>query len=107
MPSGQSNMLPTFIVFVSNDTDTVTGLLRFIYMLVSDGRRNLWVEFGTGEKRRLLPMGRMAERMREPLCRVLVKAHVLTGNDVTSRIDTKVAATQEFAEREREKERER
>ena len=76
-------------------------------MLIRDGLKELWVEFGTGEKRRLLPLHRMAERMGEPLCRVKVKAHVLTGDDVTSKIGTKLAAMQcnptvcltEFAER--------
>ena len=61
------------LAFVPNDTDTVTRLPRFIHMLVNGGRRNLWVEFGTAENRRLLPMHDMAERMGGPLCRALVK----------------------------------
>ena len=95
------------LVVLSNDTDTVTRLLRFIHMLIRDGLKELWVEFGTGEKRRLLPLHRMAERMGEPLCHVTGKAHLLTGDDVTSNIGTKLAAMKcnptgyltEFAER--------
>ena len=93
---------------MSNDTDGVTHLLRFAHMLVRDGLKELWLEFGIDEKRRLLPLHRMADKMGEPLCHVVVKAHVLTGDDVMSRIGTKLASKQcnpigymtEFAERE-------
>ena len=34
----------------------------------------------------------MADKMGYSLCQVLVKAHILTGDDVTSRIGTKLAA---------------
>ncbi|MES9880567.1 MAG: hypothetical protein ABW185_06755 [Sedimenticola sp.] len=102
------------LVVISNDTDTVARMLRFIHMLPRDGLKELYVEFGTGEKRRLIPLHRMAERMGEPLCRVIVKAHVLSGDDVTSRIGTKLAAMhcspieylEAFAERDELQEKE-
>ena len=52
------------LVVGANDTDTVTRLLRYVDMLVRDILKNGWVT----------------------VCRVLVKAHVLTGNDATSKI---------------------
>ena len=52
--------------------------------------------------------------MGEPLCRVVVKAHVFTGDDVMSRIGTKLATRQcnpigymtKFSEREERQEKE-
>ncbi|MES9879867.1 MAG: hypothetical protein ABW185_03200 [Sedimenticola sp.] len=83
-------------------------------MLLGDGLKELYAEFGTDEKRRLLPLHRMAERIGESLCRVLAKAQILSGDDVTSRIGTKLAAMHcspiayldEFAERDELQEKE-
>ena len=50
------------------------------------------MQFGSGEHRRHLPIHILAERLGPSLCRVLVKAHVLTGNDALSKIGTKHAA---------------
>ena len=69
--------------------------------------KELWVEYGTGEKRSCIHLHSMADKMGESLCRVVVKADILTGDDITSRIGTKLAAMQcnpttypsEFAER--------
>ena len=82
------------LVVVSNGTDSVVRLLHSTHCLQRNGLKELWIEFGTGKRRQLLPLHQMAERMGEPLCRVLVKAHILTGDDITSRIGTKVAAMQ-------------
>ena len=52
----------------------------------------LWVEFGAGERRRHLPLHILAQKLGNDLCRVLVKVHVLPGDDALSRIGTKHAA---------------
>lgn len=77
---------------VSNDTDVVARLLRYVHSLRCKGLQECWVEYSTGERRRLIPLHNLAEKMGYSLCQVLVKAHILTGDDVTSKIGTKLAA---------------
>ena len=67
-------------------------LLRFITDSRERGLLELWVEFGSGEHRRHLPLHILAARLGPSLCRVLVKVHVLTGDDTLSTIWTKHAA---------------
>ena len=69
-------------------------VLHSVHSLQRNGRKEIWIEFGTGEKRRFLPLHIIADQMGEPLCRVLFKTHVHTGDDITSRIGTKLAAMQ-------------
>lgn len=80
------------ILVISNDTDTVVRLLLFITGWREHGLRELWVEFGSDERRRHLPLHILAERLGLNLCMVLVKVHVLTGDDGLSKIGTKYAA---------------
>ena len=80
------------LLVISNDTDTVVRLLHFIIKWQDHGLQELWVEFGSGERRRHLPLHLLAERMGPSLCQVLVKVHVLTGDDAVSKIGTKHAA---------------
>lgn len=80
------------LLVVSNDTDTVTRLLHFIHHLQKKGLRELWVEFGTGERRRYIPIHTLADKLGEGLSKVIVKAHILTGDDALSKIGTKHAA---------------
>ena len=53
---------------------------------------DLWVEFGSGEHRRQLPLHILATRLCPSLCRALVKVHVPIGDDALSKIGTKHAA---------------
>ncbi len=80
------------LLVISNDTDTVVRLLRFITEWREHGLHELWVEFGAGERKRHLPLHILAGRLGLRLCRVLVKVHVLTGDDAVSKIGTKHAA---------------
>ena len=50
------------------------------------------MKFGSGKQRRQLPLYILAERLGLSLCRVLVKVHMLTGDDALSKIGTKHAA---------------
>ena len=50
------------------------------------------MEFSSGENRRHLLLHILAERLGLSLCRVLLKAHVLTGCDALSKLGTKHAA---------------
>ena len=71
----------TRLVVVSNDTDTVVTLLRHIDIWAALGLKELWVQIGTGEKRRFLPLHAMLLKLRRDICRILIKVHVITGDD--------------------------
>jgi len=43
------------VVVKSNDTDTVVLLLHYIGLFKECGLQEFWVQFGTGEKRRMIP----------------------------------------------------
>ena len=73
-------------------TDTVVRLLPVITDWRERGLLELWVEFGSGEHRRHLPLHILAARLGPSLCSVLVEVHVLTGDDALSKIGTKHAA---------------
>ena len=80
------------LLVISNDTDTVARLLRFIPQWREMGLLELWIEFGSGEHRRHIPLHILARKLGDVLCRELVKAHVLAGNDALSKIVKKRAA---------------
>lgn len=80
------------VVVMSNDTDTVILLLHYIDVFKEGGLQELWVQFGTGEKRRMIPLHVLHLKLGEDLCHVLIKAHVMTGDDALSKIGTKHAA---------------
>ena len=80
------------LLVISNDTDTIVYLLRFISQMRERGLQELWVEFGSGEHRRYIPLHVLADKLGVGLCRVIVKAHVLTGDDSLRKIGTKHAS---------------
>ena len=92
MPSGQSNMAANCqrLVVMLNDTDTVMRLLYFTHTLVRDNLKNLYVEFGTSEKRAPFPTSRVGKHRGL----VLEMVHAFIGNEVGSRIGTKHAVMQ-------------
>ena len=59
---------------------------------MSNGLSELWMKFGTGDTSRFIPLHLIASQIRQIVCSVKIKAHILTGCDVTSKIGTKVAA---------------
>ena len=80
------------LLVISNDTDTIVRLMRFITEWREQGLHELWVEFGSGEHKRYLPLHILHQRLGMGLSQVLVKVHVLTGDDALSKIGTKHAA---------------
>ena len=77
---------------LTNDTDTFALLLYYLPYLKRKGLKELWQKFGTGEKKRLIPLHDILEKMGESFCKVVLKAHVLTGDDSMSKIGTKKSA---------------
>ncbi len=67
-------------------------LLRYIADLKDSGLLELWVQYGSQEKRRFIPLHTLHEKLGDELCLVIVKAHILTGNDCISKVGTKQAA---------------
>lgn len=80
------------VVLLSNDTDVIAIMLRYIERFKSNGLSELWIQFGTGEKQRFLPLHTLQKRLGPDLSRVLVKAHLASGNDALSKIGTKHGA---------------
>ena len=52
----------------------------------------MWVEFGSGDHKRYIPIHTLLDRLGDGLCQVLIKVHVLTGDNSLSKIRTKHAA---------------
>ena len=80
------------VVVVSNDTDTVILLLHYIGLFEEGGLQEFWVQFGTGDKRRMIPLHVLHLKLGDKLCHVLIKAHITTGDDAMSKVGTKHAA---------------
>ena len=80
------------IIVVSNDTDTFALLLHHLPYLKNNGLNELWQQFGTGEKRRMIPLHDILQNLGEAFTKVILKAHVLTGDDSMSKVGTKKAS---------------
>ena len=52
----------------------------------------IWAKFGILERQRHVPVHQLAEILGTEKSRALLKAHILTGCDVTSKIGSKTAA---------------
>ena len=79
-------------VVLSNDTDDVVLLLHYIHHFFSVGLSELWIRFGTSDMTRHIPIHNLGEVIGSNRCSVILKAHILTGCDVTSKIGMKPAA---------------
>ena len=80
------------VLVLSNDTDSSMNMLRYLDMFFTKGLKELWVEFGTGENRRKIPLHKLLSILGAPLCRNLIKVHILSGDDCVSKVGTKHAA---------------
>lgn len=77
---------------MSNDTDTFALLLHFTPHFQALGLKEIWQPYGTGEKRRMLPLHQAIAQLKTPLAKTMIKAHILTGDDCMSKVETKHAA---------------
>ena len=80
------------LVILSNDTDSVVYLLRHIPHFLSLGCHELWLQYGTGDSQKMIPLHEQSIKLGPPMSKVLVKVHILTGDDIMSKIGTKHAA---------------
>ena len=73
------------VVVLSNDRDVVL-LLYFMPEFLSKGVIELWVKYGTGNNERFIPIHLLANSIGYDMCHIILKAHILTGCDVTSKV---------------------
>ena len=88
------------VVVISNNTDVV------VYYLTYENRcwfyrfREAWVRFGAGEKNKDIPIQVLANKLGDHLSSLIIlKTHVLTRCDVSSKIETKSSAIKNNPER--------
>jgi len=80
------------VVVVSNDMDTFALLLHYTPYFLDMGLQEMWQQYGTGEKQRLLPLHQAVHQLGAALAKTIIKAHVLTGDDCMSKVGPKHAA---------------
>ena len=81
----------TRTVLLSNDKDVLVLVLYFMQYFTSIGLKELWIQFGTGQNKRFIPVHKLSYKLGPHMCSNLLKAHILTGSDTTSKIGTKAA----------------
>ena len=77
---------------LSNDTDSIALIFRYMTSFKAKGLKKLWIKYGTGEHRQKISLHTLDSRLGENTCSVLIKAHILSGDDTVSKIGTKRAA---------------
>ena len=81
------------VIIYSNDTDVAVYAITYMSKCKSLNCNEVWLLFGSGEKSRYLPIHTLAYKMGYTLSSsILLKVHVLTGCDVTSKLGTKPTA---------------
>ena len=63
------------------------------------GATEVWICYGTGQTKRFIPLHDIANALGERRCRVTLKAHILSGSDITSKIESKASALKNEPER--------
>lgn len=80
------------VIVVSNDTDTFALLLHYTSYLQTIGLREMWQQYGTNEKRRMLSLLHVISHFGAPMAKTVIRAQILTGDDCMSKVGTKHAA---------------
>ena len=76
-------------VVISNDTDASASLIHYLPDFLGLGLQEIWIMFGIDDKTRFLPLHLSLYKIGVPKCKVIYKAHILTGADSTSNIGSK------------------
>ena len=77
---------------VSNDSDVVALVLHHMNIFSTSSSSELWILYVTGENSKFIPIHLMASMLGPNHCSAIMKAHVLTGCDVTSQVGSKTSA---------------
>ena len=87
-----------FIIVRSTDTDVVCLLMRYVGVFKSKGLRELWIKYGSGCHVRYIPIHYYHEQLGPQSSSDLIKIHILTGNDLISKLGTKHSAFKQLTE---------
>lgn len=68
------------------------SLLHYTPEFIKSELTELRLKYGEGTKVRFVPLHLLITRLDQNICEVFLKAHILTGCDVTSKNGTKCAA---------------
>ena len=80
------------VIVLSNDTDTFIFLLYYTEYFKRIGLKELWLQYGTGENRRMIPLHEAHTNIGTAFSKAILKAYILTGNDSISKVGTKHSA---------------
>ena len=80
------------LVVLTNDTDILVLLLRYMSLFVNMKLNSLYMQLGMGKHTRYFPMHKLFEALGETRCRNLIKAHIATGCDWISKVGSKTKA---------------
>jgi hypothetical protein len=80
------------VVVVSNDTDTFALLLHYTPYFQDLWSEEMWQQYGTGEKRRKLPLHQAVSKLGASLVKAVIKVHILIGDDCMGKLGSKHAA---------------
>ena len=79
-------------VVILNDTVVFALLIHYLPDFLGLSLQGLGMMFGVGDKTRFLPLHLLLYKIGVPKCKVIYKAHILTGSDSTSKIGSKKSA---------------
>ena len=86
--------------YISNYTDVVVYCLTYENRCRFYGCKELWVRFGAGEKTKDIPIHALTNKLGDHLSSLIIlKTHMLTGCDGTSKIRTNSSAIKNNPER--------
>ena len=56
------------------------------------GVKDIWQQYGTGEKRHMLPLHQAVSQFGAPFAKTMIRGHILTGDDYMRKVGTQHAA---------------
>ena len=78
------------VILLSNDADTFAQVLRYMDEWTRAGLTELWQKYG--HPPRMVPVHSIYSQIGPAVSRNIIKAHIITGNDVLSKIGSKKCA---------------
>ena len=77
---------------MSNDTDSFVLLLRYSPHFLSCGAVEICLNFGIAVYDRMIPMHEVSATMGSAKSLAMIKAHIMTGGDIHSKIGIETSA---------------
>ena len=77
---------------LANDTDVFVLLLHYMDEFENCGIKEVWMKYGTGISQRFIRTHSLYYKLEKSVINSLLKLHIFTGCDVTSKVRTKSAA---------------